>query len=163
MTNETPTDPWATVQRRTPYVTPDTEYSASYIEWELEPEGSYYDADEVDAAKAEVERRHAEELKAKDDENERLRAQLADIREACPSARVQYHAAKTTLELVQQEVSRGFNRDAELSQLRAQLAAAHGTLRGIAEMAKEGSAIWSVAMANIPADGGKPLTLKEPT
>jgi len=96
-------DPWATVRE----------------EWIEDAGGGrmMQYATDVDDARAEIERRHADELKAKDDENERLRAQLA---------------------------------------------AAHGTLRGIAEMAKEGSAIWSVAMANIPADGGKPLTLKEP-
>jgi len=99
-------------------------------------------------------------------EVESLRAQLADIREACPSARVQYHAAKTTLELVQQEVSRGFNRDAELSQVRAQLAAVQEKGASLLARVRPNveAAPWMISeLQALLASCGKPLTLKEKT
>lgn len=56
------------------------------------------------------------------DEIKRLRAEIADAREACPSIRMQDHFDASLLELVNLEVSRGFNRDAEIQRLSALLA-----------------------------------------
>lgn len=61
------------------------------------------------------------------DEICRLRAQIADAREACPSIRMQDHFDASLLELVNLEVSRGFNRDAEIHKLRAKLQSSQPT------------------------------------
>lgn len=55
-------------------------------------------------------------------ERDALRAEIADAREACPSIRMQDHFDASLLELVHLEVSRGFNRDAEVERLRALVA-----------------------------------------
>lgn len=54
-------------------------------------------------------------------EVERLRDEIADAREACPSIRMQDHFDDPLLTLVNLEVSRGFNRDAEIRRLAALL------------------------------------------
>lgn len=47
----------------------------------------------------------------------RLREEIAEAREACPSIRLQDHFDSSLLTLVNREVSRGFNRDAEVMRL----------------------------------------------
>ncbi len=51
----------------------------------------------------------------------RLEAEIAEAREACPSVRMQDHCDKPLLALVNLEVSRGFNRDAEIIKLQHQV------------------------------------------
>lgn len=64
---------------------------------------------------------HVDELLA---EVERLRDEIADAREACPHIRMQDHFDAPLLKLVNLEVSRGFNRDAEIARLAEALASA---------------------------------------
>lgn len=54
---------------------------------------------------------------------EAAESEIAEAREACPSIRMQDHCDKPLLALVNLEVSRGFNRDALVYKLHAELAA----------------------------------------
>jgi hypothetical protein len=59
------------------------------------------------------------------DEAERI---IAEAREACPSVRMQDHCDKPLLALVNLEVGRGFNRDAESHKLQAEITTLRASL-----------------------------------
>lgn len=66
-------NPWENVKRQSYFVNPGSDYSGPWVEWDDDRMGDHYDADDVDAARAEVERQHAAQVAA-------LTAEIADLR-----------------------------------------------------------------------------------
>lgn len=100
---------------------------------------------------------YAEALAA---EVHRLRDEIATAREACPSIRMQDHFDASLLELVNLEVSRGFNRDAEIQRLAALLASPDPVVGAVPdpqkrfEFDRDATAVLSLALRKIRmADG----------